>query len=363
MYSLRYDKPFIQAIVKNSLLFLCLLTSASLLSTKAFAEGALPVSGQQAWAISIDNDLYVPLASTDRDFTAGVALTYSGAKGRKYWRHLDSAPGVLDSVTGAEARGKQVVVPSIEVGFYGFTPRDIESADLLLNDRPYASLMYLSVSRMYHLASSDNGISTSLTLGVLGSDIVGDIQNEVHRTLGNDKARGWNNQISNGGELTARYQLAYHDYWDSNTFNSRFKTTYFSSVGYITELGVALSTRQGIISSPDLRFNPELISYGEHVNEMAVTPSQGEESYFWGGITLKARLYNAFLQGQFKHSPHVLNQGDLRPIIAEAWLGYTFTIGRQYKASYVIRAQTSEIREGVGDRGHVWGGLVLSRNF
>lgn len=315
---------------------------------------------RQVWAISMDNDLFVPLASSDRDFTGGMGLTYSGQKGVRYWHHLDGLLGRLDRLIAGQAADLHSATPSVEVGLYGFTPDDVERTTVATEDRPYASLVYLSVSRLYEVEAGGNAISTSLTLGMLGTDLVGDTQNAIHRTVGTNEANGWRNQISDGGEFTARYQVAYHDYWESNTFSSRFKTTYFSSVGYLTEAGIALSTRQGLIRSPDHRFNPELISYGERVNEVAAIPSLGDESYFWGGFTLKARLYNAFLQGQFRDSAHTVDYRDLRPIIAEAWLGYTLSFARAYKVSYVIRAQTSELRLVEGDRGHVWGGVVLS---
>lgn len=342
---------------------LCLVAVCANL-TQAFAasgESVRTQSDRQAWALSVDNDLFVPFASSDRDFTGGLALTYSGSKGVKYWRKFDSLLGKIDSLVDVDNDNFLSVVPSVEFGLYGFTPDDIETVEADMDDRPYASLVYLAVNRMYPASNHDNSITTSLTLGVLGTDIVSDTQNELHRAVGNAEAKGWHNQISDGGELTARYQIAYHDYWESNTFSSRFKTTYFTSLGYLTEAGVALSTRQGLISSPDHRFNPELISYGERVNEMAATPNQGQEHYFWGGIALKARLYNAFLQGQFKDSRHALDFDDLNPLIVEAWVGYIFTLGREYKVSYVLRGQSSELRKGEGDRGHLWGGVVLGR--
>src|SRR5690606_33312478 len=292
----------------------------------------------------------------------GLALTYSEAGSNENWRPLDTLLGRIDHAVTTGAITQPADTTSMEFGFYGFTPDAIEQTDTVANDRPYASLIYFSTSRMYPLTNG-NSISTALTFGILGSNFVGSAQNELHRWLGNQPVKGWDHQISNGGELTARYQIAHHQYWTSKRSDARYKATVFSSLGYLTETGVALSTRRGLISSPDHRFNPELISYGERVNDAVATPYQGKESYFWGGISLKARLYNAFLQGQFKHSAHTLDYDDLRPLIAEAWLGYTFTVGRQYKISYVMRAQSSEIKDGAGDRGHVWGGLVLSRSM
>jgi len=337
--------------------FLLIFAMASWAQAAPAADG-----GRQVWGISMDNDLFVPLASSDRDFTGGLALTWSAGPGANTNWFLDGLLAHADRALAGNAVARPPATTSAEFGLYGFTPDDIEQTQVIANDRPYASLVYISASRVYPLAKG-NSISTGLTLGVLGSDLVGDVQNELHRWLGNDVAQGWDNQISDGGELTARYHIAHHHYWDRDPGDARFKTTVFSSIGYLAEVGIAISTRRGLINSPDHRFNPELIAYGERLNEITTTPYRGRESYLWGGISLKARLYNAFLQGQFRDSVHSLNQDDLRPLIAEAWLGYTFTFGEHYRASYVLRAQSSELNGGKGDRGHVWGGIVLSRSL
>lgn len=320
-------------------------------------------SDRQAWAFSMDNDLFVPGSVRDVDFTGGFALTYSGRKGGGYWQGLDDSLAALDRIFGADQEDSSMT-PSIEFGMYGFTPHEIEATGVLSNDRPYASLVYLSAGRIYQSEEPEGDAwSSSLTIGALGLDLFGDIQNEVHDLTGSRAASGWRHQVSDGGELTFRYQAAYHDYWDSNSKTRHFKTTYFASVGYLTEAGIALSTRQGLISSPSHRFNPELISYGERVNEAAMAPAEGDESYFWGGVSLKARAYNAFLQGQFRSSEHTLNSGELRPVLAEAWVGYTAGIVDDLKFSYFLRAQTSEIREGNADRSLIWGGFVISRSL
>ncbi|MGC1510196.1 hypothetical protein [Ketobacter sp.] len=78
-------------------------------------------------------------------------------------------------------------------------------------------------------------------------------------------------------------------------------------------------------------------------------------------MALKARAYNAFLQGQFRHSDHRLSHDEVNYLLAEAWVGYTLSFAGNFKFSYVLRAQTSEIRSGEGDRAMVWGGLVVSQ--
>lgn len=322
------------------------------------------IQEKEVWAFSIDNDLFIPGTSEDVDFTGGLAFTYTGKRGEKYWNILDNTLASVDQLSRIGDENSSIT-PSIEFGVYGFTPEVTGDPELVENDRPYASMVYLSASRIYQEQPGGDAWFSSLTIGALGLDWFGDIQNNLHKVINNDQAQGWNNQISDGGEATFRYQLAYQDYWERDAQNAsqQFKTTYFASVGYLTELGVAISSRHGLISSPSSRFNPELISYGERVNEVVATPAGGKENYLWGGIAIKARLYNAFLQGQFKHSEHVLARDELRPLLVEAWAGYTLTIGREFKFSYVIRGQSSEIRSGDGNRHLLWGGLMLSQTI
>lgn len=94
-----------------------------------------------------------------------------------------------------------------------------------------------------------------------------------------------------------------------------------------------------------------------------VSSSAGRESYFWGGVSVKVRAYNAFLQGQFRESDHELDASDLNILLAEVWAGYTHSVWNDVELSYVLRAQISEIKGGQGDRTLIWGGLVLSKRF
>src|SRR5690606_17607651 len=119
----------------------------------------------------------------------------------------------------------------------------------------------LSSSRSYPDEGSRNGWTTTLTIGMLGLSLFEQSQNAIHPLVGSETAEGWNHQISDGGEPTFRYGAAYHDYLDATRPDSQFKLTYFGSIGYLTEAGIAFVFRDGLISSPSNRFNPELSIY------------------------------------------------------------------------------------------------------
>lgn len=313
-------------------------------------------------ALSTDNDLFAP-TQTDRDYTAGVAITYSsnseGFIKNPISRVSQDLDGYLLPYVGGEVEGPQST--AIEFGIYGFTPEEIKESAIDRNDRPYSSLVYLSSSQSYQTLGGDSGWTTSMTVGVLGLDVFKSGQNAVHNVVSSERARGWGHQISNGGEPSFRYSAAYHQYLDASEPDQQFKVTYFGSLGYLTEFGAALVFRNGLISSPDNRFNPELMAYGERAP--GVSAPGGRENYFWGGMSVKARAYNAFVQGQFRDSDHELDANDLNILLAEVWAGYTHSFWAVTELSYVLRVQSSEIKDGTGNRTLAWGGLVFSKRL
>jgi len=71
-------------------------------------------------------------------------------------------------------------VSKIEYGLFGFIPEDISQKEVVPGDRPYASLVYVASSREYYNRSTQVSWQSTLTLGVLGLSIVGDLLDRVH---------------------------------------------------------------------------------------------------------------------------------------------------------------------------------------
>lgn len=315
---------------------------------------------KQIISFSMDNDLFIP-GQLDRDYTAGLALSYQNADSQGVLGSIDSILKNIDGYLNIVGEKDESL---FEIGIFGFTPETIDAPSIDTSDRPYASLLYLSTSHIYRDGIYGNAWTTTFSIGMLGLDLFKSGQRTIHRLIGSDDARGWNEQISDGGELTARFQFAYHDTLGEDNLGdkAKFKASYFGSIGYLSEAGVAISFRNGLISSPDHRFNPAITSYGERssASDSGLGP---DENYFWGGIGLKARAYNAFLEGQFRRSAHTFSKDKLRPVIAELWAGYTLSLLHNIKLSYVFRAHSSEIRNGTGDRHLMWGGFIFSKAF
>lgn len=318
-------------------------------------------SNDQGWSFAFDNDLLVP-GSRDQDYTYGVSATISSDTAYRHRWTLNSPLQWLDHHSGFSALANTATSYSTEIGLYGFTPEDITRRDANQADRPYASLLYISNSREHAGARPDLVWRSTLTVGVLGLDIVGDLQNEVHALVDSDDARGWQHQISDGGEPTARYSIARQRLWSSGYSNVEIKTSLQGSVGYLTELSYGISLRIGRIATRWQSFNPELASYREH--SVPVFLGKGHrESYFSAGMAIKARAYNVFLQGQFRDSDVEYNSSDVNHGIVEAWAGYTHIFASGYRVSYTLRGHTSELKRGAGDRNVLWGGLTMAKSY
>ncbi|EKF74772.1 hypothetical protein A11A3_07108 [Alcanivorax hongdengensis A-11-3] len=314
-----------------------------------------------SWSLTFDNDLLVP-GSRDQDYTYGISVATSGSRARDYWLSLDTPLGWLDRALGVEGiGGSQIQGHSFEAGLFGFTPEDKSAGEPLYGDRPYASMVYLSSSRIQVSPDRQVAWNSTLTLGVLGLDVVGDLQNGVHKVLSNERAEGWDHQISQGGEPTARYDLARQRILPVSSEHFELKSTVEGSVGYLTEARWSLSFRAGRLQSPWWQANPELARYGERNN--ATTTARDNEHYVWGGVALVGRAYNAFLEGQFRGSDVEYDSDQVNHGVVEGWLGYTYAFDHGYRISYVLRGHTSELKDGPGDRNVLWGGVVFAKTL
>lgn len=320
-----------------------------------------PAGSGSSWALAIDNDFFVP-GARDQDYTYGINFTLAGNQAVNQWASLHKPLGWIDNLIDLDGRIDQGIEASkIEYGLFGFTPEDISQTAVQLDDRPYAGLVYVSSSREIYDSRHEVSWQSTLTLGIIGLSLVGDLQESIHSVFDNDKPMGWDNQISNGGELTARYIISRQSLLSKSGSGLEVKSTLQGSVGYITEVSWSLSTRAGKIRTPWVSFNPELTSYGEKSNPIGSV--KASEQYVWAGISFKMRAYNVFLQGQFKDSAVSYSSDEVNHAIVEAWMGYTIGLRNGYSFTYSIRGHSSELKQGKGDRNVIWGGLLLVKRF
>src|SRR3546814_3948602 len=126
---------------------------------------------------------------------------------------------------------------SIQVGALAFTPGNNKQDGVREGDRPYASLLYVANGRSYVRDAGRTVYHTSLSVGLLGTQIVPEFQDAFHSAIGANKPKGWDHQISDSGEPTIRYTLTRQDlalsgHAAGNTYHE-IKHSVAGSVGYL----------------------------------------------------------------------------------------------------------------------------------
>ena len=335
----------------------------ALLSFGANAQDRRADAGDiDAARVQIDNDLFTG-SGRDRDYTGGFAVTVSGDAAREGLFSLDPVLAAIDGAT-SEPKGNATVHYARQLGLMAFTPGDTLASAPVAGDRPYASLIFVANGRMY--ADGQDAWSSNLSVGVLGLQAVSQVHNFVHDAMGTERPRGYDNQISAGGEPTARYSVARHRLWIADPSGALdVKTTVQGSIGYLTEASAAISMRVGRFNTSWWSFAPELTDYIAPPVPAESAGSRGGpgELFFFAGARIKARAYNAFLQGQFRDSAVTYSWDEIEPVVAQAWVGVVAQIFEQTQLSYTLNYQSGELREGEGAQSSLWGGVQLAHAF
>src|SRR5690606_35369266 len=103
------------------------------------------------WSLYFDNDLFTD-PGRDRDDTGGITAAFSGTAARDHFFSIDGLLGSLNgllNVDHAYNEKRSVLLHAYEVGMVVFTPDNIRTKEPLFDDRPYASLVYISNTRQY----------------------------------------------------------------------------------------------------------------------------------------------------------------------------------------------------------------------
>ncbi len=290
---------------------------------------------QRSWSIQFDNDLFSG-THRDQDYSWGLAATFA------------------DSATTAT-----------QVGLIAMTPRDL-LVDEATSDRPYASLVFVTRAGMQVDEVAGRATYTSVTVGALGLGAAEFLQKNVHAALGGKEPHGWSRQVSNGGEPTARivraeqWLLVSGAPWAGG--RPEIKATLSGSAGFLTEGSAAISLRWGRVTSAWWSHTPELTDYIatpiKTFNGVAVEP----DVYFFTGARLKARAYNALLQGQFRHSDVRVAADDVSRLQGEAWAGIV-TSWSTLRVSYTLRIASPEVETGPASRTLLWGSIAVDKTF
>jgi hypothetical protein len=298
-------------------------------------------------------------------------LLRRGERGGPIGRALDRALGFVGKTLCPRDRfaapGWQTG-HAFAVGLLIFTPGDLATHEVVYGDRPYASLFFLSAGRRYVSPDADVAYNSSLTFGMLGLPAARSVQHALHSLTGSVQPEGWSHQISAGGEPTLRYSTARQALlgeYGQGPWHGDSKWTAAGSIGTVTETSLAFNARWGRIESPWWAFTPEQTMYVQETQPMPppVGLDASPEIFVFAGARAKLRVYNAFLQGQFRHSDLAYGEGDVNKTLAEVWAGVEWRTSSGWALQYLARWESPELHGGSGSRSFTWGSIEISKSF
>src|SRR5690349_14992165 len=141
--------------------------------------------GVDALRVQIDNDLFAG-DQQDRDYTGGFGITISGERARDGLLSLDPLLRRLDALGTDAANGDPGTIEegnvhyARQLGLMAFTPSDTLVKEVQPDDRPYASLLFISNGRVRVDADDRAAWTSSLTIGVLGLHLSETLHSAVH---------------------------------------------------------------------------------------------------------------------------------------------------------------------------------------
>lgn len=332
---------------------LCIGLLSCLAATTSHAE-LLPAD---SWGTGfyLDQDLTVPFSNEDRDYTMGIAAEF-------FWQDKESGLYPLDGMVKRIGQWlglhdkQDEIVRSFMLGSITYTPDDLANPNPIYDDRPYASLIYLSNKRVR--ANPKNAVGIEFQLGLLGTSITGDIQTALHgfwRDASDSDTpvdpKGWDHQISEGGELTLRIRLSNSQLLFEQRGDWDVAASGSVTLGYQTNLSAGITARLGHTASPSWTIPFDPINRGNFLPSLA-----GNEWYAWAAYRLRFVAYDALLQGQFRESDVTFSGDEIEHILHEGGLGLTFTY-RPLQITLALNAKSPELKYGSDHRNHYWGGL------
>lgn len=162
-------------------------------------------------SLYIENDKF---AGTDRNYTNGIKLSVLSANLRAF--DIDTVPGPLRALSRAlRPLMSDHAIPKLglSLGHQIYTPTDTETTLYQPADRPYAAWLYAGFTFQSYYPSASGETHARLStvevqLGAAGGDwALGEfVQNNYHKLINVETAKGWDNQLDSEPGLNLVYE-------------------------------------------------------------------------------------------------------------------------------------------------------------
>ena len=314
------------------------------------AEDAPPQKG--SFSFQFENDVMDPGAS-DRHYTNGLLLSYQTGENR-IWPWLDSWAR-RHYFQDPEVR----LHASLAVGHNLYTPEDISTTELVVDDRPYAGWLHVDLGLV---GLTDDVLRTmQFSFGIVGPAAKGEeFQKWIHKVINSPEPMGWDNQLNNELALMLVFEQKWRNlsspgFLSGLGLDIDLSPHWSAALGNVfTYGGVGGTVRLG--QGLDRDFGPPRIQPAPPGSGFCA-PRRGFAWYLFAGLDGRLMLHNIFLDGNTFSDSHSVEKnflvGDLVSGIAASGLGMRLSF------TYVVRSPEFE-EQSSPDR---FGSITLSFHF
>jgi lipid A 3-O-deacylase len=177
------------------------------------ARSSCAVAQGGGFIVTEENDAFVK-HGTDDHYTNGIRVAYEFATAhwwpgflRRWTPRLAFAENA-DEIVRKQIADADLLVPGttwMPLGQNLYTPKNIDSSQLLVGDRPYGAYLYTGIE--YHAGNASVYHGIELDVGATGPIALGrETQTRVHEILGIHTPKGWANQIRGEPGVELQYE-------------------------------------------------------------------------------------------------------------------------------------------------------------
>lgn len=181
------------------------ICAAYALVISCLSQPAIAQKDEGTFNLVLENDIF---AKSDRHYTSGLLLSYASDPlftSNEIRQRAARLPGIGD---------RDSVYTSVHLGHQIFTPEDIETNQLQVDERPYAAYLFGGMSVL--AANADELSAWTLNFGLVGPNAQGkQLQASIHNRTGSTATGGWEYQLGNEAILQLDYEQVWQYGWRS----------------------------------------------------------------------------------------------------------------------------------------------------
>lgn len=355
-------------------------------SEKCGADEVIRIRGG---TVRLENDLF---AGTDQNYTNGVAITAVS----------DDIPGKLQTqCLPAPARLQAQLIKFLNPGFWSdaenpaytqnvvvkfgqsmYTPEDYSRTDLILDDRPYAGLLYTGMSwnrrKRDPLNNRDMLDTREITVGVIGPlSMAEQSQNAIHDLIGKYRFLGWDNQLHNEPAVQLAFDRKFRNFRGQGAVIPGFSFDSIRTLGFRvgnieTYATAGIEGRFGWNMPNDFGSYPIRPGaenrppsagslHGKSSDSIPAASRPRSGAHFFGTLEAKLVAHDFSLDGNLFRSSHSVTR---RPWVVQAAVGFSVQrvwAGHGFRLAVMRVYRSEEFEEQKTDQ--TYGSIALSMEF